>query len=162
MTKFASLPKRILAFCIAALLSFSMPSSCRAESTYFTGLVFHQDGSCATSRLNQSCPSSASCFCVVTVGSVSGLTGPGYAEVDLSEDQSSSVCFEFNASMFAVADKDVQELDFSGAWCGENQSTIKGTYQIVRSAKGLVSVGPLVGNYDPSSNKITLHFLNDK
>ena len=162
MTKSVSLPKRILAFCSAALLSLLMPSSCRAESTNFTGLVFHHDGSCGTSRLNQSCPSSGSCFCVVTAGSISGLTGPGYAEVDLSEDQSSSVCLEFNASMFAVADKDVQELDFNGTWCGENQSTIKGTYEIVRSANGLVSVGPVVGNYNPSSNRITLQFLNEK
>lgn len=159
---FASFLKTILVSCGAmTLLFFFVPDFGCAESTSFSGLAFHQDGSCDTSARNQFCPSAGLCVCVVTFGSVSGLTGLGYAEVDLSEDQSSSVCFEFNASMFAVADKDVEEIDFSGNWCGESVGSIKGTYEIVRSAEGLTSVGPVVGKYSPRTNLITLHFLHE-
>lgn len=156
--KHSELALLMIASLLLPLLFLSAPQLCRAESGHFEGLAIEEDGACATSQLDQSCPAGKPCVCFIGTGQVSGSAGSGYAEVDLNQDQSAQECAPFNASMFVVASVDVQELDFTGTWCKSKLNKIVGAYQITRSSKGLKSTGTIIGRYNSGSKRLTLHF----
>ena len=72
-------------------------------------------------------------------------------------------CYAFNASMFAVGDRDVEQVDFSGSYCDVNHDRAdkyEGTYQIVRSSDGRTGSGKVSGVADERS--FVLHFIKQK
>ena len=56
------------------------------------------------------------CTCLSSTGSASGdFTGTGFATLDIIvTDDSSAMCQDFNAAMFIIGPKDLEEVDFSG------------------------------------------------
>jgi hypothetical protein len=121
------------------------------------------DGSffyCKSSTFDQTCPS-GSCACLYSVGKVSGSVGAGYGRIELNEDYSLTLkCLPFNASLFAIGNKDVEQIDFSGSLCTPKQGqnfAIKGEYHIVRSASGLSGSGKVSGA-DDGNGGLALHF----
>jgi hypothetical protein len=125
------------------------------------------DGSfiyCKSSTFDQVCPS-GSCSCLYSTGKVSGLVGSGYGRIELNEDYSLTLkCLPFNASMFAIASKDVEQIDFTGSLCSPNSGqnfAIKGEYHITRSASGLSGSGKVTGS-DNGKSGLSLHFTEAK
>lgn len=83
----------------------------------------------------------------------------------MSEDYSVTLqCLPFNTSMFAIANKDVEQIDFTGSLCvpkrGQNYA-IKGEYHVTRSAHGLAGSGKVSGSDDPDGS-LSLHFTEAK
>ncbi len=82
-----------------------------------------------------------------STGTASGaLTGSGFATLDLivTEQVFPNQCQEFNASMFVIAPKDLEELDFSGTSC-DDLRTFSGNYVIAVSQAGHSGSGTFSG-----------------
>lgn len=122
-------------------------------------------GTCTTSSYDQTCPDpNPLCYCASSTGNVSGATGYGYAQVDMDHNFNATAgCFPFNASLFVVGDKNVEQVDFSGSYCEKNhdrRENFEGTYEIVRSAEGRTASGKVSGV--STANKFVLHFIEEK
>jgi len=135
-------------------------------TTTFTGLAPGDSafGPCTSSSYDQSCPNpNPLCLCYGAIGNVSGAAGSGYAEVDINEDFNPTAgCFQFNASMFTVGYKDVEQVDFSGSDCerhNDRRRVYEGTYRIVRSAEGRTGSGRVSGS---SGAEPVFHFTEER
>ena len=129
----------------AFFLLMSHPGRAQAGTTTFRGELL--DGGttyCKSSIHDQTCPS-GSCSCLVANGNLSGSIGSGYARIEWNENyNTSNTCTPFNASMFAVGDRDIEQVDFTGSLCPTRNPyryTVEGNYQMVRSAHGLTGSG---------------------
>jgi hypothetical protein len=71
---------------------------------------------------------------LTSTGSASGaVTGSGFATIDIIVTKPvPNDCQDFNASIFVIAPKDLEELDFSGTSC-DNMRTFSGNYVIAIS-----------------------------
>jgi hypothetical protein len=100
---------------------------------------------CETSDYEENCPT-LDCSCVTSEGFASGdFTGAGFAAFDMTlAVQAVNGCHEFNASMFIIASKDLEELDFSGTFC-EQQRTYSGNYVLAKSKEGFTGSGAVSG-----------------
>ena len=148
---------RLLIAATAVFLLACVSHASAAPILSFEGLVLLGDPSqCMTSLHDEGCPGGGPCNCFVAIGGISGADGSGYSEVDLNQDDSSNSCADFNASIFIVASKDVQQADISGTWCKRGVNPLKGTYQTARSVSGLSGVGTVTGQYNPSSRRLIL------
>lgn len=167
--------KRIFA-ALAPMLFLLAGSALAAsrESVTFVGLPLESAGACTTSE-NETCPT-ATCTCLVARGSASGqLTGLGYGEVNMTlGDQPTSGCQPFNASLFVIAPKELQELDFSGAVCLRHPAAaqrwnakappqifhVSASFVIAISQGAHQGSGTVSGRYVPGLAKpvLTLHF----
>jgi hypothetical protein len=138
-------------------------------TTSFSGFVegITGIGPCATSAHDASCPTpNALCSCLGGNGKVSGSVGNGYGSVSLDENfnLSSSGCAQLNGSMFAVGNRDVEQVDFSGSFCpagGDHHAIFAGTYEVVRSAEGRTESGKVTGTRSLNSPTV-LHFIEEK
>ena len=113
---------------------------------------------CGTSNY-ETCPG-LDCGCLSSRGSASGdLIGTGYAEFDMAIDlQTVNGCQQFNAALFIVAPKDLQELDFSGMAC-DNGRTFSGSYVLAISKAGHSGSGTFSGRKDAATHRsFILHF----
>jgi hypothetical protein len=93
----------------------------------------------------ETCPG-AECTCLSSTGSASGdFTGTGFATLDIIvTDDSSAMCQDFNAAMFIIGPKDLEEVDFSGTACDDLDS-YSGNYTIATSQAGHSGSGTFSG-----------------
>lgn len=113
---------------------------------------------CETSNY-ETCPSSE-CWCFSSRGSASSdLTGPGFATFDMMiADGPANGCQQFNASLFIIAHKDLEELDFSGTAC-DLAATFSGNYVIAVSQAGYSGSGSVSGRTDAKGvNNVVVRF----
>lgn len=101
-------------------------------------------GACGASNY-ETCPHPF-CMCLSSTGLASGaLIGSGFATLDMIvSDKVAGECQPFNASMFIIAPKDLEELDFSGTSC-DNLRTFSGNYVIAVSQAGNSGLGTVSG-----------------
>ncbi|MGB8412202.1 MAG: hypothetical protein WCE23_05190 [Candidatus Binatus sp.] len=109
-------------------------------------------GPCDTSNY-ETCPG-LNCSCLSSRGSASSdLTGPGYAAFDMMVAlEVVDGCQEFNASIFIIAPRDLEELDFSGTACDE-LSIFSGYYVLAISQAGYSGSGTVSGRINGASGK---------
>lgn len=107
---------------------------------------------CETSNYEK-CPS-LDCGCLSSRGSASGdLTGPGFAAFDMMiATEVVNGCQEFNASIFIIAPKDMEELDFSGTAC-DKQRIFSGNYVLAISQAGHTGSGTVSGRISANAAK---------
>jgi hypothetical protein len=117
-------------------------------------------GLCETSNYEK-CPS-LDCTCLSSRGSASSdLTGAGFAAFDMMiADEVVNGCQEFNASIFIIAPKDLEELDFSGTACDELR-IFSGNYVLAISQAGYSGSGTVSGRINGASgnrNSVVFRF----
>jgi hypothetical protein len=129
-----------------AILPLSRPAFAASHDllTYHGGDRGLGAFSCGASAY-ETCPSDP-CTCMTSTGYSSGeLTGSGFATLAMTvTGNDSSGCQQFNAAMFVIAPKDLEELDFSGMSC-DNLRTFSGNYTIAVSQAGNTGSGTVSG-----------------
>jgi hypothetical protein len=141
-----------LVFAVAFLPVSTLAFAESAESLRYTSLDPTVSGNpCGTSNY-ETCPGS-DCDCVSSRGSASGdLIGTGYAEFEMAIDlQIVNGCQQFNAALFVVAPKDLQELDFSGMAC-DTERTFSGSFVLAISQAGHSGSGTFSGRKDAATH----------
>src|SRR5260370_33402001 len=101
-------------------------------------------GACGASNY-ETCPHPF-CMCLSSTGLASGaFIGSGFATLDMIvSDEVAGECQPFNASMFIIATKGLEELEFSRTCC-DNLRTFSGNYVIAVSQAGNSGSGTVSG-----------------
>lgn len=99
------------------------------------------------------------CVCLTSTGSASGaLTGKGFAILDIIvTEPPAPECQQFNASIFVIAPRDLEELDFSGTSC-DGMRTFSGNYVIAISQAAHSGSGTFSGTKSSLPLKYRLSF----
>lgn len=134
------------ALAIALIFQPSSRSSLAASNNLLTynGGGNGVNSGCGSSNY-ETCPHPY-CMCFSSTGLASGaLVGRGFATFDMVvSDKVAGECQPFNAAMFIITAKDLEEVDFSGTSC-DNLRTFSGNYAIAISKAGNSGSGTFSG-----------------
>ena len=141
-------------------------TTAEAKQTNFGARTNDYTGSdCNTSVQVESCPGAGSgCFCSINFeGSVSGAVGSGYGQTYINSDVDvTKQCHLFNGTTFAVGARDVEQIDFQGSICeDQDRVSVRGDYHIERSAGGKTGNGKVSGGV-MNNRTMILHFTESR